>query len=137
MWLLSTEHLPTDIREDFRITDIIIQVPPSATHLFAAAHDSFYSDNLDFNGDFSIQLVLRPCEPAANPAADCNGNALDDECEIAAGNYVEAVDTLNSIPDRVDGEIPPKDRIEDSDEKDLIAEQVHRVIILLEYLAHE
>ena len=36
--------LPTDIPQDFRILDIIIQVPPGATHLFAAAHDSFYSD---------------------------------------------------------------------------------------------
>ena len=80
--------------------DIIIQVPPGATHLFAAAHDSFYSDNLDFNDDFSIELVLRPCEPAADPADDCNGNALDDDCEIAAGLVDDC--NMNGAPDGCD-----------------------------------
>ena len=93
------QQLPTDIPQDFRITDkIIIQVPTGATHLFVAAHDSFYSDNSDVNADFAIAFV--PCDPSPVSPPDCNGNSIPDECEIAAGLNSDC--NANDVPDECD-----------------------------------
>lgn len=50
----------TDIPEDFLITDIIIQIPLMATHLFVAPHDSFYGDNTDPDGDYAVRITVVP-----------------------------------------------------------------------------
>lgn len=56
----------TDVPEDFRISTIInpdltstitIQVPTGATHLFVAAHDSYYSDNFDPDSNFGVEIA--------------------------------------------------------------------------------
>ncbi|NOG86052.1 MAG: hypothetical protein HND49_20035 [Planctomycetes bacterium] len=52
----SQGNLQTDIAEDFRITDIVIQVPVAAQYLIIAANDNFYPDNTDPNGDFAVRI---------------------------------------------------------------------------------
>lgn len=52
--------LLTDIPEDFRITDTVIEIPPGATHLFIAARDRFYQDNRDPDGDFGVRITRAP-----------------------------------------------------------------------------
>ncbi|HEY9796157.1 MAG TPA: PEP-CTERM sorting domain-containing protein [Leptolyngbyaceae cyanobacterium] len=49
-------NLPTDIAQDFLISDITLQVPTSATYLFVAAPDIYYSDNVDPDRDFGIRI---------------------------------------------------------------------------------
>jgi hypothetical protein len=48
---------PTDIPHDFGITNTFVQVPVGATHLFVAAHDIYYSDNADPDGDFAVRIT--------------------------------------------------------------------------------
>jgi hypothetical protein len=65
---------PTDIPQDFRISDSInefgtfcLVVPAGATHIFLAPHDSLYNDNTDPNADFKAQFeVLPPPTPDVN-----------------------------------------------------------------------
>ena len=57
--------------------------------------------------------------------------------QIASGNYSEALALLGSLLDRVDGESPPKDWIEESHEKEQIAEHIRHVMLILEYLIDE
>ncbi len=52
--------LATDIPQDFRIINIVMQIPVGATHLFVAASDSFYSDNTDPDGDYAIRITRIP-----------------------------------------------------------------------------
>lgn len=49
---------PTDIDEDFFATRATVIVPASATHLFLALHDGFYTDNTDV-GEGVLVTVLR------------------------------------------------------------------------------
>lgn len=49
--------MTTDIAEDFGIGNIFLQVPVGATHLFVAAHDIYYSDNSDPDGDFAVRIT--------------------------------------------------------------------------------
>ena len=58
--------IATDIAQDFGIGNIFLQVPLGATHLFVAAHDIYYSDNSDPDGDFAVRItqVASVPEPA-------------------------------------------------------------------------
>ena len=47
----------TDIPEDFRIANTVVQVPVGATYLFVAAHDIYYSDNSDPDGDYGVRIT--------------------------------------------------------------------------------
>ena len=59
-------ELATDIPEDFSISDSIsIQVPNNATHLFVAARDTAYGDNIDPDGDFAVRIVQPVPEPSS------------------------------------------------------------------------
>jgi hypothetical protein len=55
-WNTLFGNLSTDILHDFGITSTRVQVPFGATHLFVAAHDIYYSDNSDPNGDFAVRI---------------------------------------------------------------------------------
>ena len=75
--------LPTDIPEDFAITDTTIQVPLGATHLFVGALDSLYSDNSDPNGDFKLQISVVDVSPptiTAPPAVNVTTGAGATSC---------------------------------------------------------
>lgn len=56
-WNTLFGDLSTDVPYDFGITDTFVQVPVGATHLFVAAHDIYYSDNSDPNGDFAVRIT--------------------------------------------------------------------------------
>jgi hypothetical protein len=55
-WNTLFGNLSTDIPYDFGITNTLVQVPFGATHLFVAAHDIYYSDNSDPDGDFGVRI---------------------------------------------------------------------------------
>jgi hypothetical protein len=56
--------LPTDIPEDFAVTDTLdVIVPAGATYLFAAADDEHFGDNEDPDGDFGLS-IRRLCHGA-------------------------------------------------------------------------
>jgi hypothetical protein len=55
-WNTLFGNLSTDIPHDFGITSTLVQVPFDATHLFVAAHDIYYSDNSDPDGDFGVRI---------------------------------------------------------------------------------
>ena len=56
-WNTLFGFMATDIPEDFGITNTTLQVPLGATHLFVAAHDIYYSDNSDPDGDFAVRIT--------------------------------------------------------------------------------
>lgn len=56
-WNTLFGNLPTDVPYDFGITNTIVQVPFGATYLFVAAHDIYYSDNSDPDGDFAVRVT--------------------------------------------------------------------------------
>ena len=56
-WNTLFGGLSTDIPEDFRVANTIVQVPVGASHLFIAAHDIYYSDNSDPDGDFGVRIT--------------------------------------------------------------------------------
>jgi hypothetical protein len=56
-WNTLFGSMSTDIPEDFRVANTIVQVPLGATHLFIAAHDIYYSDNSDPDGDFGVRIT--------------------------------------------------------------------------------
>lgn len=57
-------QLPVDIPQDFDCsrngyaTSIEVQVPAGATHLFLGTHESYFTDNVDPNGDFAVVLSV-------------------------------------------------------------------------------
>jgi hypothetical protein len=55
-WNTLFGNMSTDIPHDFGITNTLVQVPFGATHLFVAAHDIYYSDNSDPDGDFAVRI---------------------------------------------------------------------------------
>jgi hypothetical protein len=55
-WNTLFGSLSTDIAEDFGISNTFLTVPQGATHLFVAAHDIYYSDNSDPDGDFAVRI---------------------------------------------------------------------------------
>ncbi len=56
-WNTLFGNLPTDIPYDFGITNTFVQVPVGANYLFVAAHDIYYSDNSDPDGDFAVRIT--------------------------------------------------------------------------------
>jgi len=56
-WNTLFGNMSTDIAHDFGITNTFVQVPVGATHLFVAAHDIYYSDNSDPDGDFAVRIT--------------------------------------------------------------------------------
>src|SRR5688572_19076401 len=56
-WNTLFGNMSTDIPEDFRVANTIVQVPFGASHLFIAAHDIYYSDNSDPDGDFGVRIT--------------------------------------------------------------------------------
>jgi predicted ribosomally synthesized peptide with SipW-like signal peptide len=55
---------PTDIPEDFRVTnfdgsrsEVTVTIPPGATHLFIGAEDSDPTDNRDPDGDYRVTIT--------------------------------------------------------------------------------
>ncbi len=54
----------TDIPEDFFVPGggyVDVQVPEGVTHSFFAAEDTYYSDNVDINGDYTVSIERLPC----------------------------------------------------------------------------
>ena len=56
-WNTLFGNMPTDIPYDFGITNTFLYVPVGANYLFVAAHDIYYSDNSDPNGDFAVRIT--------------------------------------------------------------------------------
>jgi hypothetical protein len=54
-------NTPTDIPQDFRVDpQVIVVIPPGATHLFIGTLDSLYDDNLDPDADYSVRITAQP-----------------------------------------------------------------------------
>ncbi len=56
-WNTLFGDMSTDIPYDFGITNTFLHVPIGANYLFVAAHDIYYSDNSDPNGDFAVRIT--------------------------------------------------------------------------------
>ena len=56
-WNTLFGNMSTDIPEDFRVANTVVQVPFGASHLFIAAHDIYYSDNSDPDGDYGVRIT--------------------------------------------------------------------------------
>ena len=65
-WNTLFGGMSTDIAHDFGITNTFVQVPFGATHLFVAAHDIYYSDNSDPDGDFAVRITRIAAVPEAS-----------------------------------------------------------------------
>jgi hypothetical protein len=96
-------NLPTDIPEDFKVTQTLVQIPTNATRLMVGVHDSYHSDNTDPDADLGIRLT-----PVYSP----NPIAIDVNClsnttaSITWTNLFPGVDyelekatTLDPVPD--------------------------------------
>ena len=71
------QHLVTDIPEDFFARNITVRIPAGARYLFVAIPDSWYKDNADVNGDFSVRVTPMPAPPtiavAVTPSLPASG----------------------------------------------------------------
>lgn len=56
--LFSPEDLPTDVPEDFEITDSYVRVPGNAAYLFVAVPDFYYADNVDADDDLYVEISV-------------------------------------------------------------------------------
>ena len=56
-WNTLFGNMNTDIPYDFRVANTIVQVPQGANYLFIAAHDIYYSDNSDPNGNYGVRIT--------------------------------------------------------------------------------
>lgn len=56
-WNTLFGDISTDVYGDFRIDNTFLHVPFGATHLFVAAHDIYYSDNSDPDGDYAVRIT--------------------------------------------------------------------------------
>ena len=56
-WNTLFGNMSTDIPYDFRVANTVVQVPFGATYLFIAAHDIYYSDNSDPDGDYAVTIT--------------------------------------------------------------------------------
>ena len=65
-WNTLYGNLSTDIPQDFRIANTIVQVPLGANYLFVAAEDIYYSDNSDPDGDYGVRIT--PLASVPEPA---------------------------------------------------------------------
>jgi hypothetical protein len=52
--------IPTDIAQDFSVTDVTVTVPVGAAYLLIGIADRWYSDNADPNGDLAFRLTPSP-----------------------------------------------------------------------------
>jgi hypothetical protein len=74
---------PTDIPEDFLVSlstgplQMCIDIPFGATHLFCAAHDTYYTDNSDPNGDFAVRVTPLACATDCDASYDGTTDVLD------------------------------------------------------------
>ena len=75
------EGFPTDIPEDFFISDEFLEIPVGATHLRVSANDLFFGDNADADGDFGIVVT-----PIPNPEEDSDGDGQSNLSEVIAGD---------------------------------------------------
>ncbi|NLX24225.1 MAG: hypothetical protein GXY55_21465 [Phycisphaerae bacterium] len=93
---------PTDIPQDFFIPGdsyVDIQVPNGATHLFFSPDDDYFSNNVDLNGDYAVQIQL---------LRDSDGDGvwdIDDNCIYASnpgqqdGDNDEIGDACDNCPE--------------------------------------
>jgi hypothetical protein len=65
-WNTLYGNLSTDIPQDFRIANTIVQVPLGANYLFVAAQDIYYSDNSDPDRDYGVRIT--PVASVPEPA---------------------------------------------------------------------
>ena len=63
-WNTLYGDMTTNIPEDFRVANTILQVPLGATHLFIATHDIYYSDNSDPDGDYGVRITQLASAPS-------------------------------------------------------------------------
>ncbi|HEX5647983.1 MAG TPA: PEP-CTERM sorting domain-containing protein [Nitrospira sp.] len=56
-WNTLYSNMTTDVYGDFRIDNTFLYIPFGATHLFVAAHDIYYSDNSDPDGDYAVRIT--------------------------------------------------------------------------------
>ena len=65
--------IPTDIAQDFFINPFpsvtAVNIPADAMFLFAAANDSFYSDNRDPDRDFAVRIAAVNAAPEPSTLA--------------------------------------------------------------------
>ena len=66
-WNTLFGNMPTDSHDVFGITNTFLHVPVGANYLFVAAHDIYYSDNSDPNGDFAVRIT--PIASVPEPSA--------------------------------------------------------------------
>ncbi len=91
-------NLSSDIPEDFgvwagpTITEARVRVPDGATHLFVAAHDSWYTDNNDPNADYGVELTVI-CPADFN--LDGQANFFDIQSYLAAYTTNSALADMN------------------------------------------
>ena len=99
----------------------------------------FIEDELRNLGNEVLDLDISLIDANNQNAAQGRINALSNKAiaaanAVAAGDIEEAIDQLNSLLQKVDGDSQPKDWLVDSAEKDLIANQIANLIVLLELL---
>lgn len=85
--LTNLGNLPTDIPEDFRITDIQIEVPIGAAFLFVGALDSQFLDNTDLDNNFAVQISK--VSPPATPTTVPEPNAISGLLLLSLGWFVK------------------------------------------------
>ncbi|MCC2670471.1 MAG: hypothetical protein K0Q72_2942, partial [Armatimonadetes bacterium] len=89
---------PTDIPEDFAITGggTDLTIPAGAQFLFVSPNDSFFSDNSDPDGDYTIRITLLDTD---------RDGVLDDVDDCIPSDLRPLVDTGSgptSVPNTVD-----------------------------------
>ena len=57
-WNTLFGNMSTDIPQDFRIANTLVQVPLGANYLFVAAEDIYYSDNSNPNGNYGVRITV-------------------------------------------------------------------------------
>lgn len=66
-WNTLFGNMPTNTPNVFGITNTFLHVPIGANYLFVAAHDIYYSDNSDPNGDFGVRITPIASVPEPSP----------------------------------------------------------------------
>ncbi|MGV3724311.1 MAG: hypothetical protein ACO1SX_25735 [Actinomycetota bacterium] len=89
---------PTDIPEDFAITGagVVLDIPAGAQFLFVSPNDSYFADNSDPDGDYTLRITLLDTD---------RDGVLDDEDDCIPSDLRPWVDTgagPTSVPNAVD-----------------------------------
>jgi hypothetical protein len=89
---------PTDIPEDFAITGagVVLAIPAGAQFLFVSPNDSYFSDNSDPDGDYTLRITLLDTD---------RDGVLDDVDDCIPSDLRPWVDTgagPTSVPNTVD-----------------------------------